>query len=281
MEQKSIQIIEKSIKLFAKKGFSSTSVQEIANECGISKGAFYLHFKSKDALLFEIFNYYFERVHRKIDEIQSLDLDPRTKFTRQLNVTFEEVADHREFIIMQIREQTIPFNENIDDFLKKTRFNSYMFYKRHLQSIYGKKVESIIWEVSLLLQGIFKGYMDLIIIENVKLDFEALSHAILRRTDFIVEGFLNSGDQPVIDESFMNQVIPKDYYQHELDEIIKLMNDSIHTASGDTKVTLGVLLDEVQKNDPRTAIIKGMVSNLEETGEFQEMTNQIKTYFQI
>ncbi|MGI8313508.1 TetR/AcrR family transcriptional regulator [Halobacillus mangrovi] len=281
MDQKSIHIIEQSIKLFAKKGFSSTSVQEIANECGMSKGAFYLHFKSKDALLLEIFNYYYERIQRKIDDIQSLDLDARTKFIRQMQITFEEIAEHREFIIMQIREQAIPFNENIDEFLKKTRFNSYLFYKRHLLAIYGKEVEEFLWEISLLLQGIFKGFMDLVIIENAKLDFKALSEAMLRRTDYIVEGFKASGDQPVITESVMDQVIPKDYYQYELDEIIQRLIELEDQSSGEINDTLSVLLDEIQKNDPRPAIIKGMLFNLDEVESYQGLAGQIRTYFKL
>lgn len=48
MTEKNTQIIEAGMKLFANKGFSATSVQEIATESGISKGSFYLHFKSKD-----------------------------------------------------------------------------------------------------------------------------------------------------------------------------------------------------------------------------------------
>ncbi|ARI75939.1 TetR/AcrR family transcriptional regulator [Halobacillus mangrovi] len=281
MDQKSIHIIEQSIKLFAKKGFSSTSVQEIANECGMSKGAFYLHFKSKDALLLEIFNYYYERIQKKIDDIQSLDLGARTKFIRQMQITFEEIAEHREFIIMQIREQAIPFNENIDEFLKKTRFNSYLFYKRHLLAVYGKEVEEFLWEISLLLQGIFKGFMDLVIIENAKLDFKALSEAMLRRADYIVEGFKASGDHPVITESVMDQVIPKDYYQYELDEIIQRLIELQGQSSGEIKDTISVLLDELQKNDPRPAIVKGMLSNLDEVKSYQGLAGQIRTYFKL
>lgn len=281
MESKSIHIIEESIKLFAKKGFSSTSVQEIANECGISKGAFYLHFKSKDALLLEMFNHYFQRMQQKIDDVQSQNLDPRSKFTNQLRITFEEIADHREFIIMQIREQAIPFNENIDDFLTQMRFNSYLFYKRHLLSIYGKEINTTVWEISLLLQGIFKGFIDLIIIEDAKLSFEDISKAILRRADFLVDGFKQSGDQPVITEEFMNQVIPKDFYKREHEGILRTLNEWKAQVSGDLEVTLSVLLEEMDKNEPRPAIIKGMLSNLEEHADFQGLAGQIRTFYQL
>ncbi|MFQ3545250.1 helix-turn-helix domain-containing protein [Halobacillus rhizosphaerae] len=281
MEEKSIKIIEHSIKLFAKKGFSSTSVQEIANECSISKGAFYLHFKSKDALLLEIFNYYSRRIQQKTDEIQSLDLEPRTKFIRQLLVTFQEIADHREFIIMQIREQAIPFNENIEGFLQQMRFNSYLFYKRHLLALYGEDIDSVLWEVSLLMQGIFKSFLDLIIIENADLDLEEVCHALLRSTDFIVEGFRKSNDQPVITEEFMRDIIPKEFYNYELDEIITTLESLKQHAEGDLEVTLTVLLDEIQKMEPRPAIIRGMISNLDHDQRFQGIAGQIRTFYQL
>ncbi len=47
MKEKERLIIEMAMKLFATKGVNATSVQEIVTACGISKGAFYLYFKSK------------------------------------------------------------------------------------------------------------------------------------------------------------------------------------------------------------------------------------------
>ncbi len=47
MKEKERLIIEMAMKLFAAKGVNATSVQEIVTACGISKGAFYLYFKSK------------------------------------------------------------------------------------------------------------------------------------------------------------------------------------------------------------------------------------------
>lgn len=281
MEQKSIYIIEQSIKLFAKKGFSSTSVQEIASACGISKGAFYLHFKSKDALLLDIFNYYYQRIQTRIDEIQKLDADDRTKFKKQLQVTFEELADHREFIIMQIREQAIPFNENIEQFLTQMRVNSYLFYKSHLQNIYQKRVNETVWEVSLILQGMFKGYMDLIIIEGADLDLEALSEAMLRRTDYIVEGFEKSGDQPVITEGTMRQLLPANLYGEEKEQLLSNLEELANEGDQEIKDTVHVLTEEMKRDQPRSAILKGMIANLEGSSRFTEAITSIKKFYQL
>ena len=62
MKEKERLIIESAMKLFATKGVNATSVQEIVTASGISKGAFYLYFKSKDELLLATLRYYYDHV---------------------------------------------------------------------------------------------------------------------------------------------------------------------------------------------------------------------------
>jgi AcrR family transcriptional regulator len=47
-------IIEESLKLFSVKGYMSTSITDIIDASGTSKGGFYNHFKSKEDLFYEI-----------------------------------------------------------------------------------------------------------------------------------------------------------------------------------------------------------------------------------
>lgn len=44
------KIFEKSMELFAKKGYEATSIEEITAVAGIAKGTFYYHFSSKEAI---------------------------------------------------------------------------------------------------------------------------------------------------------------------------------------------------------------------------------------
>lgn len=48
------KITEQSIKLFEKKGFSETSIQDIVDSLGVTKGTFYYYFSSKEELLMNI-----------------------------------------------------------------------------------------------------------------------------------------------------------------------------------------------------------------------------------
>lgn len=50
-EEREQKILNAAVTLFLHYGYDKTTVSDIAREAGISKGAIYLHFKSKDALL--------------------------------------------------------------------------------------------------------------------------------------------------------------------------------------------------------------------------------------
>ena len=62
-------IMEKALELFAKQGFEATSVQQITEHCGISKGAFYLSFKSKDELIITMIDHFMTQFISDIDYI--------------------------------------------------------------------------------------------------------------------------------------------------------------------------------------------------------------------
>lgn len=49
-EETKTKILEAALRLFSTRGYNAASVDDICREAGISKGAFYHHFKSKQAL---------------------------------------------------------------------------------------------------------------------------------------------------------------------------------------------------------------------------------------
>ena len=48
------KITAQSIRLFEKKGFSETSIQDVVDSLGVTKGTFYYYFSSKEELLMDI-----------------------------------------------------------------------------------------------------------------------------------------------------------------------------------------------------------------------------------
>ncbi len=53
-ETRQQQLLHSACKLFVKKGFRATTTEEIARKVGLTKGALYFHFKSKEDILLEL-----------------------------------------------------------------------------------------------------------------------------------------------------------------------------------------------------------------------------------
>lgn len=65
------KITEESIRLFEKKGFSETSIQEIVDALGVTKGTFYYYFSNKEELLMDIHLGYIDGILHQQEKILS------------------------------------------------------------------------------------------------------------------------------------------------------------------------------------------------------------------
>lgn len=90
-------IIEKAVELFAENGFESTSVQQITERCGISKGAFYLYFKSKDELIIGLIDYFLSNIISDIEQSVSNEKHTDRLLYNYIYVSLSEFKKHAKF----------------------------------------------------------------------------------------------------------------------------------------------------------------------------------------
>ena len=63
-----------SVELFSSQGYAKTSVQQIVDAAGVTKGALYHYFNSKDDLLFDIYDRILTLQHQNLTEIAARGL---------------------------------------------------------------------------------------------------------------------------------------------------------------------------------------------------------------
>ena len=68
-EDKKAKILEMGIDLFSKRGYLKTTVEDITNSLGISKGSFYTYFDSKETLLLGIIYYLHEEYAKQLQYV--------------------------------------------------------------------------------------------------------------------------------------------------------------------------------------------------------------------
>ncbi len=91
-------IVNVCIRMFAERGFVSTSLDEIGRAAGITKGAIYWHFENKDALFTAILSRIREIWDEEVLQPLSAEGSPRRKL-QQLFDHYEELFTEDPFVL--------------------------------------------------------------------------------------------------------------------------------------------------------------------------------------
>src|SRR3954468_19353811 len=103
-------IMEKALELFAKQGFGATTIQQITEHCGISKGAFYLSFKSKDELILALIDHFMMQFTSDIDHIVRNSENAGKMLDKFYYATFQSFHKHSDFAKILMKEQSQTLN---------------------------------------------------------------------------------------------------------------------------------------------------------------------------
>ena len=288
MKEKEKWIIEAAMQLFAKKGFSSTSVQEIATASGVSKGAFYLYFESKEALLLAIFQYYSSLIHQRIMEVEELQLQPREQFEQQIAVQMDEIMKHKAFIIMHVREFSIPCNAEIAAFVYRMRLESNAFFRTKLLQVYGTEIEPYVHDLTQLLHGLLGACHELILSDQTELSTAKVAAYMTKRMDSLVSGLLHSQEEPLLQgeqwlQSCGMAACGEAERKPALLQAVSEAADAAAKQAGSEHlaVTLDLLRQEMAAEAERLPLIEGMLHNLGAYPELQALRDEVRSYYKL
>lgn len=85
------QILAIAAHLIARRGYSATTVRDIADEAGILSGSLYHHFSSKEAILQEILRNFMDTLLAKLERIAAEEPDPRARLDQLIAVAFSTI----------------------------------------------------------------------------------------------------------------------------------------------------------------------------------------------
>jgi TetR/AcrR family transcriptional regulator, fatty acid metabolism regulator protein len=73
------QILDAAVRVFARQGYHSCRVSDIADEAGVAYGLVYHYFRSKDQVMNELFTERWSLLLAAIEEVDARDVTPREK----------------------------------------------------------------------------------------------------------------------------------------------------------------------------------------------------------
>lgn len=107
-EEKKDAIIMSASRAFGKKGFDSTTIEEIANESKMTKGSLYYYFKTKEELLYEAHLLSLKAVIKRITEINETPDPSEFKFRRAVTEHLKILANDFEGAFLLQQEYALP-----------------------------------------------------------------------------------------------------------------------------------------------------------------------------
>ncbi|UCH95487.1 MAG: TetR/AcrR family transcriptional regulator [Candidatus Aminicenantes bacterium] len=84
-KEKKDQIVEAAIREFARKGFSKTTINDIANAAGIGKGTVYEYFSNKEEIVHETFRFFMHSMEPDFQAILISGIPAKEKLKNILN----------------------------------------------------------------------------------------------------------------------------------------------------------------------------------------------------
>ena len=90
-------ILEAARRVFATKGFSQATVDDIASAAGVAKGTIYLYYESKRDIYFAALKFGIEQMYSKLDEELKKVSTPEEKLRTLIGVKLAYFDDNRDF----------------------------------------------------------------------------------------------------------------------------------------------------------------------------------------
>jgi len=107
-------ILDAAVRVFARQGFHSTRVSDIADEAGVAYGLVYHYFKSKDQVLNELFTERWSLLLAAIEEADRADGGPRGKLGKVAGFIFDSYRhdpDLMKVIIVEVTRAANSFGQ--------------------------------------------------------------------------------------------------------------------------------------------------------------------------
>lgn len=194
MNNRKRQVILASLKLFAKKGFHSTSIQDILDEAHISKGTFYNYFSSKKDCLVAILEIgRSDATLRKAELLIGKNLSDKSVLAAQISTIMQV---NRERDLLPIFESILHSgDQELKKIVKEYHLKEMEWLSRRLVDVYGERIVPYRYDATILLFGMSHQMLHIgSMTAGEAIDPVVTSKYALRQLDLIVPSLIENND---------------------------------------------------------------------------------------
>ncbi len=289
MNNRKRQVLLTARRLFADKGFTATSVQDILDESQISKGTFYNYFTSKNECLMAMLEYAHEETSIKRRELL-IGQDIRDK-----NILSEQIVVrmhiNREQNLLPIYESIFSSGDkDLRSFIIKHHFMEISWLTARLVDVYGKEAQSYAPDCAVIFMGMIQHLIHFWNASSTEsIDIQRLAQFTTRRIDGIISDMMATNDT-LLGANLFDHLQPINETKIDIKStVITQLTRFLEQFKNDAKPIdvqyTQFLLDEIRSAHPRVFILESVTRSFHETfsdthyePEVREIVTDLWTY---
>lgn len=266
MAQRHEDLLGAAAHLFQTQGIQATAIEDITRASGVSKGAFYKHFDSKDSLILALLERFRDEMLQKAERPSSGSPEsPLSTLKRMITVELEVATDYQNFLHAVAMDFPPHSAGAIPDALDGLQKEMRAWHEHILLEAFGARPRRYADDLVVVLEGTLHHYLMTIIWQECALPLDRVG-------DFIAECLraIVAGDQdltPVLSP----HAPPAPGSPSALEQMTRELTatrDTIRSAphrasSADNDVqTLDLLIEELQERPPREFLVDALLAQL-------------------
>ncbi|WP_026567465.1 TetR/AcrR family transcriptional regulator [Bacillus sp. UNC41MFS5] len=155
MNDRKLHVVNMAHQLFIEKGFQATSIQDILDYSGISKGTFYNYFSSKSELLIAIYKTIYKKLEKDRNDLligqnpSSIEI-----FIKQVEL---QMISNRKNKLLALYEEVLASNDaDLKQYIQRARLSSLRWYYNRFIDIFGEDKTPFLLDCAIMFQGIIQ-----------------------------------------------------------------------------------------------------------------------------
>lgn len=259
-------VLRAAAQLFQTHGINATTIHDITQAAGIAKGAFYTHFDSKDQLILELVELFYNDILSKAaDQANAADDTPLTVLQNTIGAELEVATDYQNFLHAVALDfppnSTGPVPETIDHLHRQL----HAWHKHILSEAFGARIDPYLEDLVIVLEGTVNHYLMRFFWRNATPPLELVAsfitqslHAIVLADKHLTPAFSsdwqNDPKKPTDTASIVSDLASiRSTLQHKADPPPGLDEDL---------AGLELIMDELQQQRPRAFLIDALLAQL-------------------
>ncbi|RSK25936.1 TetR/AcrR family transcriptional regulator [Bacillus sp. HMF5848] len=263
MNDRKTHVIKYAHQLFVEKGFQATSIQDILDHSGISKGTFYNYFSSKNELLMAVFTMLYTNMEQKRNEILiGQDAANIDIFSKQIELQIKINRTNK--LLLLFEEVIVSHDEELKQFIKRGHLRMLDWLYNRFVEIFGDNKKPYLYDCAIMFIGIL--HQNLKYYEMIYGPYEDLRPVVaysVNRIANIVEE-VSEKDEILLQYEDLRDFMPSTKNDNH-DEIIRCITSLKKKAANDIKSNelLEFIEEELSHNkQPRKYVLESALTSL-------------------